>query len=67
LYKFVSHNFPDVILEGVKQELYLPAFKSRGVKINGECASITRAVSQLLFLKDYSYKPHESFENNLQV
>jgi hypothetical protein len=29
--------------------------------------AITRTVSQLLFLKDDSSKPYESFLNNLQV
>ncbi len=67
MYKFVSHNFPDGIVEAVKKGLYLPAFESRGVQINDECASITRAVYQLLFLKDDSSKPNESFLNNLQV
>ncbi|CAG2166137.1 unnamed protein product, partial [Oppiella nova] len=65
--KYVSHHFFTVKIEAIKQGLYLPVFESRGVKINGKCASITRAVSQLLFLKDASLNFQQLFLSNLQV
>jgi hypothetical protein len=38
-------HFPEVEIQSVKQGLYLPAFETREVKINGKCAAITRGFS----------------------
>ncbi|WP_353269637.1 hypothetical protein [Wolbachia endosymbiont (group A) of Myopa testacea] len=56
LSKFVS------FIEPVEQGLYLPSFEERGVKTDGKCVTITRGLSQTLFLQN-----NKSFSNNLKT
>lgn len=56
LSKFVS------FIEPVEQGLYLPSFEERGVKTDGKCVTITRGLSQALFLQS-----DKSFLSNLET
>lgn len=67
---FISQHFPTVKMTSVRQGLYLPSFAARKIKIDGQCAAITRAFSQSLFLSPTFGSPrdlHQCFLNNLQT
>ncbi|CAN2141066.1 ankyrin repeat domain-containing protein [Wolbachia pipientis] len=53
---------PYLQIESVKQGLYLPSFKARNIKVDGKCVSITRGLSQTLFLQC-----KKSFLSNLKT
>ncbi|ONI58212.1 MULTISPECIES: cytoplasmic incompatibility factor CifB [Wolbachia] len=62
LSQFVSSSFPNASIKLVKQGLYLPSFKKRGVNVNGKCVAITRSLSQAL-----SLHKGKSLLNNLKT
>lgn len=55
-------NIHSASIKLVRQGLHLPSFKKRGIKVRGECATITRGLSQALFLQD-----DKSFLSNLET